>query len=195
MKKIIVSLLLLVISTYSFAEEDQAIHNELRQLLQTVTAAINTQDYDKMLPVISDHASITPITAHFLENKQAIVPYIDSFFGKDKFIKSFNVNFTPDELTELSADKTWGISHGSGLEHYILNDGREYDIKTRWTATLVLENNQWKIKTMHISTNFLDNPILDETSAAIKKMLILGAIGGLVVGLILGFFLFRKKKI
>lgn len=194
MKKIIISLLLLI-STYSYAEEDQAIHQELRQLLQTVTTAINTQDYAKMLPVISDHASITPITAHFLESKQAIAPYIDSLFGKDKFIKSFTVNFTPDKLTELSADKTWGVSHGSGLEHYTLNDGREYDIKTRWTATLVLENNQWKIKTMHISTNFLDNPILDETSVAIKKMLILGAIGGLIAGLLLGFFLFRKKKI
>lgn len=194
MKKIIVSLLLLI-STYSHAGKDQAIHNELRQLLQTVTTAINTQDYNKMLPVISEDASITPITAHFLERKQTIVPYIDSLIGKDKFIKSFTINFTPDELTELSTDKTWGVSHGSGLEHYTLNDGREYDIKTRWTATLVLENNQWKIKTMHISTNFLDNPILDEASAAIKKMLILGAIGGLIVGLLLGFFLFRKKKI
>lgn len=194
MKTIIVSLLLLI-SISSYAGEDQAIHNELRQLLQTVTTAINTQDYNKMLPVISNNASITPITAHFLENKQAIIPYIDSLLGKDKFIKHFTVNFTPDKLTELSADKTWGVSHGSGLEHYTLNDGREYDIKTRWTATLVLEENQWKIKTMHISTNFLDNPILDETSAAIKKMLILGAIGGLIVGLILVFFLFRKKKI
>jgi len=195
MKKIIISLLLLI-STYSHAQEkDPAIHNELRQLLQTVTTAINTQDYDKMLPLISNESSITPITAHFLESKQAIIPYIHTFSGHDKLIKSFTVSFTPDKLTQLSSDKTWGISSGSGLEHYTLNDGREYDINTRWTATVVLEGNQWKIKTMHISTNFLDNPILDEASAGIKKMLILGVIGGIIIGLILGFFIFRKKKI
>lgn len=198
MKKIILALLLLIHS-YSFAQEqDTAIHGELRQLLNTITTAINTEDYSAMLPVISDDASITSVSSEFLQGKEAITPYMSSLFGKGKFLRKINITFTPETLTELSPDKTWGVSHGTGLEHYTLSDGREYDIKTRWTATVALEDGKWKIKTMHISTDFLDNPILSEAKAAIHKMIIIcvaGVVGALLMGLLIGFFIFRKKKI
>lgn len=175
-------------------EQDKAIHDELRQALKTITEAINTKDYQKMLPVLSKDVRVTPVTAEFVKGKEAMLPYIRSWFGPDKFLKTFSITFKPEVLTELSSDKTWGVSYGTGIEHYILNDGRIYDIKTRWTATVVLEEGAWKIRTMQIGTNFLDNPILDEATAAINKMLIVGSIGGLMVGLLLGFFIFRKKK-
>lgn len=197
MKRVIVTLLLLA-NCYGYVqaqEQDQNIHNELRQLLKTVTEAVNTEDYSKMLPVISNEARITPVTAEFIKGKEAIIPYMSSWFGKGKFLSKLNITFTPDTLTELSADRTSGVSYGTGVEQYTLSDGRIYDIKTRWTATVILEDSQWKIKTMHISTDFLNNPILAETTAAINKMLIYGVIGGLIIGLLLGFFIFRKKKI
>lgn len=195
MKKIIAALLILISFNILAEEQDKAIHNELRQALKTVTEAINTGDYEKMLPVLSKDIRATPVTEEFVSGREAMVPYMHSWFGPDKFLKKLTIQFMPDQLTEISPDKTWGISYGNGLEQYTLSDGRVYDIKTRWTATVVLEDGAWKIRTMHIGTDFLNNPILNKATAAINKMLIAGLAGGLIVGLLLGFFIFRKKKI
>ncbi|UYZ83615.1 nuclear transport factor 2 family protein [Entomomonas sp. E2T0] len=195
MKKIIAALLVLISFNIMAEEQDNAIHDELRQVLKTVTEAINTGDYDKMLPVLSKDMRATPVTQEFINGREAIIPYMRSWFGSDKFLKKLTIQFTPDQLTEISPDKTWGISYGSGHEQYTLSDGRIYNIKTRWTATVALEDGAWKIRTMHMGTDFLNNPILDEASAAINKMLIGGLAGGLILGLLLGFFIFRKKKV
>lgn len=193
MKRIIISaLMVLSFSLHAQpGEEDGAIHDELRQVIASVAGAINSGEYDKMLPVMSDNLRATPITQEFISGKAAIKPYFESWFGPDKFLKKLNISFDADVVTELSADKTWGIAYGRGLEKYQLSDGRTYDFPTRWTAVVAPEEGKWKIRAIHIGTNFTDNPLLNETTAALHGMMY-GA-GGLVIGLLAGIFLFRRK--
>ena len=81
------------------------------------------------------------------------------------------------------------------MEKYILADGRPYELMTRWTATVVKESDgKWRIRAIHIGTDFLNNPILSEAERALGYALGGGVIGGLLAGLLLGWFLFRKKK-
>ncbi|WP_421659961.1 hypothetical protein [Morganella morganii] len=62
MKRIIISALMIFsFSVYAQpGEEDGAIHDELRQVIGTVENAINSGDYDKMLPVMSENLRATP---------------------------------------------------------------------------------------------------------------------------------------
>ena len=194
MKNLAILLLVLASLSASASESDEAIHQELRQALSLVESSINSGDYEKMLPVLSDNLRATPVTQEFIKNKEAVTPYFHSWFGSDKFLKKLTISFTPDVVTELSADRTWGVVYGSGLEKYLLSDGRNYDFPTRWTATVALENGHWKIRTIHIGTNFTDNPLLNEARSAINKALY-GAGGvGLLLGLVLGFLLFTWKQ-
>ena len=72
-----------------------------------------------------------------------------------------------DALTEFYADKTIGVVRGSGEEDYVLSDTRFFPMKTRWTATVIKDTDgKWRILTLHIGTNFLDNP---HTPAAIDS--------------------------
>lgn len=194
MKKILLLLLTLTSLSAFASESDEAIHRELRQAVVLVESAINSGEYDKMLPVLSNDLRATPITQEFIHGKEGIEPYFHKWFGKDKFLKSLNISLTADTQTELSADRTWGVVYGKGMEKYILNDGRSYDIPTRWTATVVLEEGHWKIRTIHFGTNFVDNPLINEATQAINKVMYGAGGGGLLVGLILGFFLFRRKS-
>ena len=52
-----------------------------------------------------------------------------------------------------------GISFGETVANYNLF-GKDYEIKSRWTATLVKENGKWLLAAYHISMNTLDNPLL-----------------------------------
>ncbi|VFS47253.1 hypothetical protein [Budvicia aquatica] len=73
MKKILI-LVLALFSINALAEDaDTAIHNELRQVLKTVTESINSGEYEKMLPVLSKQVKATPITQEFISGQQEIV--------------------------------------------------------------------------------------------------------------------------
>ncbi|MBK9327289.1 MAG: nuclear transport factor 2 family protein [Hydrogenophilales bacterium] len=195
-KKIMLFGLVICTSMASLAEEpDHAIHKELRAVLKVVESAINSGDYDKMLPVVSEEIRATPVNQEFLSSRAEVSAYFKKWFGAGGYLKKLEISFTPDTLTELSPDKTWGVVYGNGIERYILSDGRPYDLQTRWTATMVKEaDGHWRIRAIHIATNFLDNPILTEAEHALGKAAAAGGVLGLLVGGALGWWLRRKKK-
>lgn len=186
-KQIIFSLMLVACSNFNVlaAEEpDAAIHQELRGILTQVENAINRGNYDAMLPVLSENLRITPINQEYLSNRQEVSQYFNKWFGKDGYLKKLEISFTPDAITEISSDKTWGLVWGEGKENYVLADDRHFDLHTRWTALVVKEaDGKWRIRSMHIGTNFLDNPILSMAEHSAKYF----GIGGLAIGLLAGF--------
>ena len=186
---------LLFVALPAFAQEaDHEIHQELRAVLKTVEDAINSGNYDAMLPVISEHVRATTITQEVISTRPEVSAYFKKWFGSGGFLKKLDMHFTADTLTELSADKTWGLVRGSGVENYTLSDGRFYPMKTRWTAVLIKEaDGKWRLRAIHIGTNFLDNPILDDAKVAVKKYATIAGVIGLLVGLGLGFVFGRRK--
>jgi ketosteroid isomerase-like protein len=196
MKKVLLlACLLLPLPLHAAEEPDHAIHQELRGILMTVQTAINSGNYDAMLPVLSKDIRATTITQETMSGHAEVSAYFKRWFGPGGFLKKLNMTFTADALTELSADKTWGIVRGSGMEQYTLSDGRRYDMTTRWTATVVKEaDGKWRLRTIHIGTNFLDNPILSDAKRAVVKYAAMAGGGGVVLGLLLGFLLGRRQK-
>ena len=194
-KYCLVAALLIAVSAYAAEEPDHAIHEELRAVLATMQGAINAGKFDDMLPVISQDIRATPITQEVISKRDEVPAYFKRWFGPGGFLKSLQMTLTADSLTELSADKTWGIVRGSGLEHYTLADGRIYDMKTRWTAILQKEADaKWRLRGIHIGTDFLDNPILTDAKNKVVQVGFAGGGGGLLVGAILGFLVGRRKK-
>ncbi|HKI62818.1 MAG TPA: nuclear transport factor 2 family protein [Mariprofundaceae bacterium] len=188
---IIASLLVCAWLGSAYAEEDAAIHQELRGLLKQAENAINSGNYDAMLPILSKNLRITPINQEFLSSRKDVSDYFKKWFGEGGYLKKLHITFTPDALTELSDDKSWGLVWGTGEEDYILADGRSFDMKTRWTAVVVKEEDgHWRIRGMHVATNFLDNPILSAAEDSVKYF----GIGGLLVGLLVGFGLARLLR-
>lgn len=176
-------------------EPDHAIHEELRGVLKLLESAINSGDYDKMVPVISKQVRATPVNQEFLANPAEVSAYFKKWFGPGGYLKKLEIKLEADALTELSPDKSWGIVRGKGIEKYILSDNRPYELHTRWTATMVKEEDgRWRIRAIHIGTDFLNNPILAEAEGAISRVGIAGALGGLAIGGFAGWFIRRKKK-
>ena len=180
---------------YPADEPDHEIHQELRAILSTLQSSINEGKYDAMLPVISRDIRATPINQEVMSSHEEVSAYFKKWFGPGGYLKKLDMALNADALTELSADKTWGLTRGSGLERYTLADGRHYDMKTRWTAVVAKESDgKWRLRGIHIGTNFLDNPILAEAESAVVKVGIVSALASLILGAGLGFFLGRRKK-
>ncbi|HLG56374.1 MAG TPA: hypothetical protein VI485_13645 [Vicinamibacterales bacterium] len=187
--------LLCAIPASGAQEPDPEIHQELRGILATLQTSINGGNYDAMLPVVSADIRATTITQDVLSSHADVSKYFKQMFGPGGRLRKLDMRLDADALTELSADKTWGIVRGAGLERYTLADGRNYDMKTRWTATVVKEGDtKWRLRAIHIGTNFLDNPILSEAESTAVRVASMAGAGGLALGGVLGFVFGRRKK-
>jgi ketosteroid isomerase-like protein len=194
MRKTIFVALFLTLPLYAAEEADHEIHQELRGVLTTVQNAINSGNYDAMLPVISENVRATTITQEVMSNRADVSAYFKKWFGQGGYLKKLDMHLNADALTELSSDKTWGLVRGSGIENYTLADGRQYPMKTRWTAVLIKESDgKWRLRAIHLGTNFLDNPILDDAKHAVVRYASIAGVVGLIVGLGIGFLIGRRK--
>lgn len=184
-----------VIPAYGAEEPDHAIHEELRNVLATVQTAINDARFDDMLPVISEGVRATTINQEVISSRRGVTSYFNRWFGPGGYLKKLHMTLNPDTLTELSADKTWGLARGSGVETYTLADGRVFDMPTRWTAVMQKEaDGKWRLLSIHIGTNFLDNPILSAAKNAVRNVGLAAAGGGVLLGALVGFLFGRRKQ-
>jgi ketosteroid isomerase-like protein len=194
LKRLIPLVLLSILSLTAVAQEaNQEIHQELRQLLLGIEQAVNEQRYHDLAPYFHENLRVTTINQEIISSRDEIGAYFDRWFGEDGYLKKVEMKLTADAETELYADKTIGIVRGSGQENYVLSDSRYYEMLTRWTATVIRDDDgKWRILSLHIGTNFLDNPILDEA----ENSLVYFAIGGFVIGVIvmLTINLLRRRK-
>ena len=166
------------------AAEDPA-HNELRALRSEVVEAITKGDFDAVMRHVHTNIVVTWQNNDVCRGHQGLRDFFDRM-GKAAF-KGYKVPPTPDELTILYGGDT-GVAFGQTVAQYNLL-GKEQELKSRWTATLVKENGRWLLASYHISMNVLNNPLLD----AAKKGLYLAGGVAFVVGLVVGLLLRRKK--
>ncbi len=176
-------------------EPDHEIHEALRKVLTDVTAAINAGQYDKMLPYLTENVEATSITQETMTGRGQIAKHFREWFGPQAYMKRMTMKLEADKLTDLAADKSWGLVRGKALEHYEANDGDVFDFVTRWTAVMVRDTDgQWRLRAIHFGTNNLDNPVLTKVKSTLLRNGILAALACLVLGLAAGWWLGRRRR-
>jgi len=175
-------------------EPDHAIHEELRGVLRSVVAAMNSGQYDQMLPYLTENVEATSITQEVMSGRGDVSKYFQEWFGPTGYMRRMEIKLDADRLTELSPDKTWGLVRGKALEHYEAKDGDIFDFDTRWTAVMVRgDDAKWRLRAIHFGTNDLDNPVLTKVRRTLTHYGVIGAIASLLVGLGLGWWIGRRR--
>ena len=195
LNRILLTAVLLVCAPLLVAQEsDEAVHEELRALLNGIETAVNSEAYGDLAQYFHETARITTINQEVISSNTEIEPYFERWFGEGGYLKTLRMELEADALTEFYSDMSLGVVRGSGDEDYVLSDERFFPMKTRWTATVSkTDDGQWRILTLHIGTNFLDNPILSMAENSAKYFAAGGAVVGLLLGMIFGFLWGRRK--
>jgi ketosteroid isomerase-like protein len=167
------------------AAEDPA-HEELRALRTTMIEAITAGKFEEVLRHVHPNVVVTWQNNEVCRGHAGLSEFFNRM-GKEAF-KGYKVPPTPDELTVLYGGDT-GVSFGQTIAEYKLL-GKDFELKSRWTATLVKEEGRWLLAGYHVSMNALDNPLLNGAKNGLYMAAGAGLIGGLIVGLLLG----RRKK-
>jgi len=194
-KRLLIAIVFLTAAPMLVAQEsDEATHEELRGLLDGLEQAVNSEQYGDLAQYFHEDLLITTINQEVISTRSEIEPYFNKWFGPGGYLKTLRMSLDADELTEFYGGKTFGIVRGSGEEDYVLSDTRSFPMKTRWTATVIKgSDGKWLILTLHIGTDFLNNPILSVAENSAKYFAAGGGGAGLLLGLLIGYFWLRRK--
>jgi len=162
----------------AFAQTDSQSETDLAVSL---ARAISTSDFVRAGEMLTPDAVVTFQNGDSVVGRDAIERYVKGLFaGKGALIQAYAGEPVVKSVTEV--DALTKVLAGASTDTLTLSSGAPMVIETRWTATVVRRDGAWKIASLHLSTNMLDNPVIEKMK---MTSYLLGAFG-LVMGLTLG---------
>jgi len=189
----------LLVSSHAFAQDEvspadsnatadatEAVHEQLRALRDRMFAAYEERDVDKLLQDVAPDVVITWQNADRNLGHAEFREFYDRMMnGENSVVKDISTKFEVDDLSVLYGEDT-AVARGTQEDRFSLNDGNEFTLLSRWTATVVRQDDQWKVASFHVSSNIFDNPILSTATGWLMKAGLIGGIVGLILGLVIG---------
>jgi uncharacterized protein (TIGR02246 family) len=164
----------------------QEIHSQLRELRDRMFAAYEQRDMDALLKDVAPNVVITWQNADRNEGHEEFLKFYDEMMnGDSKIVQDISSTFEVDELSVLYGDDT-AVARGTLADHFVLTDGSDFTLNSKWTATVVKQDDAWKVASFHVSANIFDNPILAVAKGWLVKVGMFAGIVGLVIGLLIG---------
>lgn len=193
---ILVLFLLLTAGSLGAQETDpaqEAEHDALRALTAEVTQAINSQNIDHLGKYLAEEFVFTAVDQTVLTDVESIKQYYDGMLNADdSLVSSLQIAPEADILTRF-LDVNTGYCYGTSEDTYtVRSSGQRVTMPSRWTALVVKENGQWKIKTVHAGANFMDNPVIDSLRLLAWRNQLIAAVIGILLGLGVGVLVGRR---
>ena len=85
-------------------EQNHAIHQELRGVLQGIQTAINAKKYADLKQYFDEKLQVTTINQNIINTPEGIDAYFKSWFGKGGYLKKLDISLKPDTLTQRYGD-------------------------------------------------------------------------------------------
>jgi uncharacterized protein (TIGR02246 family) len=175
------------------SDKEQLAHKELRALRDAVVEAINKNDLDRLATFLDDDVVVTWQNSEVCRGPKEVRAYYDRMMkGPDRVVESVAIDPKVDAPANLYDDNT-AVGWGGSKDHFKLTNGRDFPVDSRWSATVVRKDGQWKIASFHASVNMFDSPI---TWIEVWRARLWTGIPAAIAGLLLGFViarLFRRK--
>ena len=164
-------------------------HRALRELKSRMEKALADMDIDTLLANVTEDVVFTTMNGDVAHGRAGIRNYFETMMkGPNKIVSRIDAHFEADEISRLYGNDL-AIAYGSSKDHYTMANGGDFDVKGRWTASMVRRDGKWLVANFHYSSNMFDNAVLDMQ----RKWFTLGAAVLAAVLAALGWFLGRAQ--
>ncbi len=155
--------------------------------------AFNKGDLDRLLSHTTPDVVVTWQNAEVSHGAAEVRAYHARMMsGPDRIVQSVTASPTV-EGRDVHGD--WVISWGRMNDRFVLTDGRDLALDSRFSAVLVKAEGAWKVREIHLSTNAFGGAIVQAAIATTAKWTGLAAGGGgLLVGLVVGRVWSKRKS-
>lgn len=166
-------------------------HEKLRAVRDGLIEAYNKRDLDKLLSYCHPTIVVTWQNAEVTTGREGLRSYYERMLvGPDAIVNELTADPKVDDISTIFGGDT-ATARGTMNDNFKLSDGSEFAMNSRWSATLVKENDRWLVAAFHASVNAFDNGIL---RMAVKRVLWISGGVALVIGLALGLLFGRMSK-
>ncbi len=194
MKTILISCLLLLSQFTAQAQSEDGHATDRAQLLalkDTIEQAINQQDLATIKQHLHDEAVVVFHDTEVAQGKAALQAYYDAKLGGSSAVLSgFSTQAFVDAPAQFYGQTAQAYGHT--IDQFKFVTGHEFELKSRWSASLEKQNNQWLVTRIHFSANMFDNPLLNTAKDQLLLFTALAFLAGLVLMFLLYRFVFRK---
>jgi ketosteroid isomerase-like protein len=192
-KYLLISLALIFVPLSAPAQDgasaDTGVERAITHLREGLVDSFNRGEIDRLLTYLDTNAVVTWQNGEVCVGGAAVKAYYLRMMKGDHPVVG-KVSAAPKVLgRHIQGD--WAVSWGNLNDRFVLTDGRELPLNSRFTAAIARRGDRWLVSAFHVSVNAFDNPI---TALAVKKTLIIAGIGGLVAGFLLGAILFGLRR-
>ena len=181
----------------------EATHTALRALRDSLLDAWTRRDMDALLTHVDPNVVVTWQNGELSRGPEGIRKfYNEVMVGPNRLISDISSTLKVDELSILHGDNA-AIAFGSIHDDFtlsrgiartaVLGPGDKFSLDSRWTATMVKKDGQWKLASYHVSVDAFSNPILSKAVAVAKQAAIIAGIVGLSLGAIVTWFYMRRR--
>jgi uncharacterized protein (TIGR02246 family) len=189
------AVLLLVAAPGDAPNAGDPVYVQLLKVRSDLVEAYNRRDLNGILNLCTPNVVVTWQNAEVTEGRDGVRKYYDKMMtGPDRIVESMTADPTVDNLAVLYNGDT-AVSRGAMNDHYKLTDGSEFDMHSRWSATLVKDGDKWLIANFHASVGAFDNPLLRMIVG--KASLLAGVAGVLAATIVVSliwWFSGRRRK-
>jgi len=164
----------------------------ITRLREGLVESFNQGNIDRLLTFLDTNAVVTWQNGEVCEGTAAVKAYYLRMMNGERPVVR-KVTAEPKILgRHIQGD--WAVSWGELHDHFVLTDGRELPLNSRFTGTIARRGDRWLVTAFHVSVNAFENPIL---ALAIKKTSLAAGGGGLLAGAIvvlIGTRFLRRPK-
>lgn len=162
-------------------------------LRQELIDSFNKGDVDRLLSHLDPEVVITWQNAEVCRGPAQVRAYYDKMMtGPERRVEKVSADPQVDGR-QIYGD--WAVSTGAMNDRFVLTDGSDLAMNSRFTATIARRGNVWNVSSFHVSVNAFENPILGIAARrAGGWSLTIGLIVGLLIGLIAGMLMKRSRR-
>jgi len=169
--------------TDSHAQDRKA----LLKLFGEMEAAINAQDIDRMLKQMHPDATITWWNAEISRGHAEIKAYYQRMVkGEQRYIDKYMTSAKVGAPARFYGNGEVAVADGSIEDEFFPVSRAPFRLSSRWTSTSAMFDGEWKVVALHLSSNVFTNSLIEEAKNAALYAGVGGAIGGILVGWLLG---------
>ena len=190
---ILAGMMAVVVGAGAAQAADVAARDEDRKLLRALMveaeAALNAQSIDRFTALMTDDVTVTWLNAEVSRGKSQVKAYYQRMVGgPGTILKKYVTKVSLSQPARFYGDIA--IADGKAADEFYPHARGEFRLDSNWSSTMIRIDGQWKIASLHLSSNVFTNPLLAEA----ERMVYYAAAGGLLAGLVLMFLVLRLRR-
>jgi len=171
------------------AAEDphEADRKALLKVFGEIEAGINDQNVERMVAQMHPQATVTWLNGVISRGHDEIRAYYQRMVKADnRYLDKYLTAAKVGAPARFYGNGEVAVADGSMEDEFFPVARGPFKLSSRWTSTSVKFDGEWKVVSLHLSSNVFTNSLIEEATDAAVKVGVGAGIGGVILGFLLG---------